>query len=420
MNVLFFLPILVTVVGVYMLFRLRFFFFRPVSFSRDIRSLIKKRGALKNLCLALSGTLGVGNIVGVAVGLKIGGAGSVFWLVLSAIPAAAIKYSESSVAVSLGKRTGMMGVIESSFSRGGAKMAKLYAFFAVLLAFVLGAGLQCASFTETLSSLFGAIPVVFVILLLIPAAYVVLAGADKIKSITAIFVSVASIVYVFTCIYLIFLGRDALPSALAAIFKGAFTPSGMLGGVGASFTAYAVKEGFCRGILSNEAGLGTSAMAHSSDVGYTPHEAGMVGVLEVVFDTAVLCPLSALMLLVSGDSTKLFPMDYVVSAVEKGGDALVFLFAVSVFSFAFSTVVCWISYGSLAFSYAFGERRKLFSFLFLISLPIGSLLGSALLVSATDYVMLPLAVLSMLAVIKNSETAEMLFRSRDKLHDFNF
>ncbi len=411
MDILLLIPIFVITVGAYMLFRLRFFIFRPKALFQDVRGLLKKSGAFKNLCLALSGTLGVGNIVGVAVGLKIGGAGSVFWLMISAIPAAVIKYSESALAAS-GGGEGMMCVIESSFKKTGRGAARVYALFAVLLALLMGAGLQCASFSETFASLFGISDFFPLLIIFIPAALVMLFGASKIKDLTALSVSTASVVYVFSALYLIFLGRANLPSAIGSIFSCAFTSRAAVGGAGAALVTHALREGFCRGILSNEAGLGTSAMAHATDARYTSHEAGLIGVLEVIFDTAILCPLSALMLLTSGDGRIHDPIGYVLSAVSKGGDAVEYLFAVSIFCFAFSTVICWISYGSLAFSYLFGKRRGIFAFLFLLALPTGSLVGAGTLVLMIDYVMLPLAVICMLTLIKNSDRAVLLYRSK--------
>lgn len=394
-----------------MLVRLRFFIFRPKTLFCEVRGLLGKNGAFKNLCLALSGTLGVGNIVGVAVGLKIGGAGSVFWLMLSAVPAAVIKYSESTLAASGGGK-GMMCVIESSFNKMGRGAARVYAFFALLLSIFMGAGLQCASFTEIFGSLFGISEFFPLVIIFIPTVLVMFFGTAKIKNFTALSVSTASVVYVFSSLYLIFLGRSNLPSALADIFACAFTTRATVGGVGAALVTHALREGFCRGILSNEAGLGTSAMAHATDARYTPHEAGLIGVLEVIFDTAILCPLSALMLLTSGDARLHDPIAYVLSAIEKGGDAIEYLFAVSIFCFAFSTVICWISYGSLAFSYLFGKRGGVFAFLFLLALPVGTIMGASLLVSLIDYVMLPLAVICAVTLIKNSDRAVRLYRSK--------
>ncbi len=413
MNVLLLLPVSVISVGIYLLIKLRFFVIRPRALCKDVKTLLKKRGAFKNLCLALSGTLGVGNIVGVAVGLRIGGAGSVFWLVMSAIPAAVIKYAESTLAVFEGGRWGMMSVICESFPRSGRRISVIYAFLVLLLSFGMGAALQCASFSEVFGEIFNTPPVIFGLLLIIPTLPMLFLRASKIKDVTAVLVSTASIIYIFMSLFLIIQNGEQLPSVLREIADGAFNAEAVGGGVLGALSSHALREGFCRGILSNEAGLGTSALAHSSDVGYTAHEAGVVGVLEVVFDTAVLCPLSALVLLTSGIKDVESPVKYVFSAIGRGGAVFEYVFAVSVFLFAFSTVVCWISYGKCAHRYLYGKRIGSFPFVFLLSLPLGALSGSEFLVLMLDYVMLPMAVISMLTVMKNSDKVIKLYRSKN-------
>ncbi len=414
------LPIAVIIVGMLLLLRLRFFIFKPSVIGKDVKHLLKKRGAFGNLCLALSGTLGVGNIVGVAVGLTVGGAGSVFWLVLSAIPASVIKYAESSLAVYEGEGEGMMSVIRTSFRHSGNQLSRIYAVFVLLLAFAMGAALQCASFSEVFSVIFDTPPIIFGLLLIFPTLPILFFGASKIKNATALFVSTASIIYIIMSVILIFMGREGLPSALSLIIDGAFTASSVSGGLLGALCSLALREGFCRGILSNEAGLGTSAMAHSSNVGYTPHEAGLVGVLEVIFDTAVLCPLTALVLLTLGDPSEGSPVKYVLSAVSQGGAVFEFAFAAAVFCFAFSTVICWVSYGSCAYSYLHGTKKSAFRVLFIISLPLGALIGSAALVNLIDYIMLPIAVISMLTVMKNSDKVVGLYRRKNDLQNLYF
>lgn len=403
MDALLFIPVAVILVGAYFLLRLRFFIFRPKKMCSDIVALVKKPRALKSLSLALAGTLGVGNIIGVAVGIGIGGAGSVFWLALSAIPAAAIKYSESILASSEGEGCGMMSVMCSTLGSRGERMASIYAFLLVLLAFFMGAGLQCASFAEVGSLLFGIPAGLIGVALIIPVIPILFLGISRIKSVTAVFVSTASVLYIVMSLYVIFLHAGKIPEAFGLILSEAFTPDGIKGGVAGAVSLHALREGFCRGVLSNEAGLGTSSLAHEAESGYTPHEAGIVGVLEVVFDTAVLCPLTALMLLCAGDPSQPTASGYVFSAVKCGGVVFEYIFLASLFCFAFSTVVCWSSYGALSYSYLFGKKRGVFRFLFCLSLPLGAVLGSSSLVTLIDYITLPLAVLSMLTVMKNSD-----------------
>ena len=413
MNILLLIPILVCITGVYLLFKIKFFFLNPKRFSKEVGGLLGKEGAVGNLSLALAGTLGVGNVIGVSAGILVGGAGSVFWLIVSAIPAAAIKYAESSLA----RDSQGAGVITSSraaFPRLGKILSPIYALFAVLLAFFMGAGLQSASLTSVISSLLPVSRITLGIALAVVTLPFIFFGAKIAKGAAALFVFAASAIYIFISLYLIILNRENLPSAVHAIFKGAFTGRGVLGGFLGTFTSLAFREGFLRGILSNEAGLGTSAFAHDESAGYTPHGAGVVGILEVYADTLVLCPLTALVLLTATDSDNLGAVDFVLSAISKGGAVFEYLFAVSLFFFAFCTVICWGCYGKVICGTSHPAFLKIFTVTFPVSVIFGALFGAEFFIVATDLVMLPLAVISLLTVIKSSDRVKTLSES-DKL-----
>jgi Na+/alanine symporter len=154
MDFSFFLPLLVGGAGLFMLIKLRFFFIVHPSrccreFLRELRSPRSRRA----LCLALAGTLGVGNIFGVAAGIMIGGAGSVFWLLLSSVFSMVLKYSEAALATDIKKdRGGMQCVVEAAFPRVGKPLAKTYSLFCLILALFMGAAMQSAACTDTLKA----------------------------------------------------------------------------------------------------------------------------------------------------------------------------------------------------------------------------------------------------------------------------
>ena len=149
MDILYALPILVTVVGAWLLFKLRFFFIcHPMSVGRKILVTLRREDAFYSTSLALAGTLGIGNIIGVAVGISIGGAGAVFWLLVSSVFALTLKYCESALSSEMGGGKGILGVIEKSFGAFSMISAKVYAVLILGLTFVMGAGLQSASVGE--------------------------------------------------------------------------------------------------------------------------------------------------------------------------------------------------------------------------------------------------------------------------------
>ena len=155
------LPIFISAIGLYFLIRLHFFFIlHPIRVGRQALSAIKEKGAFSSLTLALAGTLGVGNVLGVAVGIIVGGAGSVFWLFISVSFSAVIKYCEvviSSDRESLyfGEKGGMYPVIKASFSRFGGLLSTLYALLCLLLSFFMGAALQSLALVDCLNETLG-------------------------------------------------------------------------------------------------------------------------------------------------------------------------------------------------------------------------------------------------------------------------
>lgn len=410
-NVTIVIPLLVIFAGIYISCKVRFFYLNPKIMLKSLGGILSKHGALGSLSLALAGTLGVGNIIGVAVGIRVGGAGSVFWLVLSAVPACAIKYAESALAADCASHSGMTGLIKSTFGRFGSASALIYSLFTVLLSLFMGAGLQSASFTSTLASLVPVSHLSIGIVLVILALPFVFFGMQRIKNATSLFVAAATSLYIILALIVIFPAREALPSVFCLIFTEVFNGSAAAGGVLGFSVSYALKEGFLRGILSNEAGLGTSSLAHADSACYTPHEAGVIGVLEVVCDTVILCPLTALMLLVAGDGTAPDAVSYVLSAVRRGGTIAEYLFAVALFFFAFSTVICWATYGRVACKSTFSQLEIPFRIAFLVFVLLGALTGAEMLVGAVDFIMLPLAVISISAVIKSSDRVSTLSES---------
>ena len=149
------LPITVSCVGGYLLFKLKaFFVLRPHAVFRELYTALRTRGAVGSLCLALAGTLGVGNIVGVAVGLIVGGAGSVFWLLFSSLFAAVLKYSEGCISsdISGGQGGGMITALKASFLHIGGGLSGIYAALSVVLAMSMGGALQTVGAAGAMSS----------------------------------------------------------------------------------------------------------------------------------------------------------------------------------------------------------------------------------------------------------------------------
>lgn len=415
MDFLMLLPIFVTGVGMYMLVKLRFFFIvHPVKTGKRLFAALRKKENFSALALALAGTLGVGNIFGVAMGIIVGGAGSLFWLFISAFFSMAIKYSEAvlsadniSIDSDSSSHGGMHYVLKRAFTKHGGKIGAVYAALAMILSFTMGASLQSRSIAGAVEKSIGTSSIIVLAVILISVSAAVLDGISKIEKITAKVIPLTTVIYIFICFLAIFSNIERIPEAIKLIFKEAFSLRSAGGGVGAYLLIRAIKEGYNGGVLSNEAGVGTSAMAHARACEATPHERGLFGICEVLFDTVFLCMLTGLVILIGVENIGEYNsgMALVSDAFANTlGNGARYLLLVLVFAFAYSTIVCWYYYGSECRRYLFGKKyRTLFAVLFFGFIMFGVFAGDLVSVRLTDTVLLLMSVPTLISIIKSSD-----------------
>ena len=406
----FFLPILVVGVGFYLLIRLRaFFVLHPLKTTHKLIDGLSDRATRRSFSLALAGTLGVGNIFGVAAGIIIGGEGSVFWLFVSSIFASIIKYSEA--VLSLDNLStdggGMHFVLLKTFSKNGKFFSPLYAIFCLALALFMGASMQSAAVMDVASSSTSISPLIVIIIFVILVAIGVVGNERKIQNITEIVIPMTTIIYIIMALCVIFYNISSLGDVCLRILKDAFRGEAVCGGTVSFLFSRAFTEGFARGILSNEAGAGTSSMAHSLSHDRSAASAGLFGMCEVLFDTVVLCMLTAIAILVAVDDPSAYhtPMSLVFAAFSlslgkwSGG-----LLICCVFAFAYSTVICWYYYGISCYDFLLGGRlRVIYSLVFFIFVGVGAFIDNRLLLSATDLLLLLMSLMTLSAVLKRAD-----------------
>jgi len=317
-----FVPVFVVVCSVILIVRLRFFLF--TSFPRIFLFAYRSLGrvdARRSLFLALAGTLGVGNIVGVAVGIIVGGKGSVFWLILSSLFSMILKYSEASLTAqnSGDSRYGMISLIKNSYPVFGNFASCIYAFLCMLLSFFMGAMLQSSSVCMSVFEITGVsryfIGIVLCILVFVAISF----KKFGIIRVVSWLVPIASILYLALCLFSIFKGIHRLPKVIADIMRSAFSVSSIGGGLCGFALSSGIKEGFSRGLLSNEAGAGTSTLAHATNSACTPAEVGVLGMAEVIVDTVVFCPMTALAVLVNVSDISSYPSGISLIMDSLGG-----------------------------------------------------------------------------------------------------
>ena len=266
------------------------------------------------LCTALAATVGTGNIAGVAGAIAIGGPGAVFWMLVSAFFGMATKYAESTLAVRFRERSedgrflgGTMYMIRHGLGGRFRWLGSLYCFFGLFAAFGVGNATQVNAVITALEeagrsygfSLPAGTGLAVGLILAWLVFLLVSGGGEKIGKAAEILVPVAAGAYVLVCLASLWLRRAFLPAAVSSIFRGAFAPKAVTGGAVGSLLM-PLRIGVSRGVFTNEAGMGTAAMAHGSAQVDHPAEQGLMGIMEVFLDTVVICTLTALVILTSG------------------------------------------------------------------------------------------------------------------------
>lgn len=356
------LPICLFLVGGYFAVRLaRHLFFSP----RKSLAALKTGGhggtsPVRAMAVALAGTLGVGNIAGVAAAIAVGGAGAVFWMWVAAFLAMPLKYAEIVLACCHRQydmhgraHGGAMYYIKESFGgRVGRVAAGLFAVLLLATALTLGSLLQSNAAAAALQTAFGVPPLAVGLLLAVAATALLLGGAARIERACAMLVPILCVGFTVASLAVLIRCRAAIPAAFSAICKGAFTPVAGVGGVLGVLTSRALRLGVARGLVSNEAGCGTAPIAHAAANAPSPAAQGLWGVLEVFVDTLLLCTLTALVILVSGVPTVGEGMALAIAAFGAVlGELAPPFIALSVTFFAFATVLCWAHYATEALRY---------------------------------------------------------------------
>ena len=335
----------------------------------------------QSLCTALAATVGTGNIVGVAGAIATGGPGAVFWMWLIAFFGMMTNYSENVLGILYRRKDekgewhgGAMyylrdGLGKLPHCKGiGAVLAVLFSLFCLLASFGIGNMSQVNSMVSNVYTAFGIPKLITGIFLFVAVAAVILGGLKRVASITEKLVPFMVVLYFLGTIIIIGTHIETIPAVFTAIFKGAFSVQAVAGGGFGAGIALAMKMGFKRGVFSNEAGLGSSVMVHSSSNVKEPVRQGMWGIFEVFADTIIVCTLTAITIL-SSDAVDLSTgmlsaigeevgssslMSYAFSQLfGKAGAAFV---AIAILLFAYSTVLGWSHYGATACQYLFGTK----------------------------------------------------------------
>ncbi len=382
-------PMLILLVGtgVYLTIILKGLQFRalPMALRMIFHKEIHGKGDISHfaaLMTALAATVGIGNIVGVATAITLGGPGAVFWMWMTGLVGMATKYSEAVLAVKYREQGphGMRGGPMYYIAKGAGMpwLGALFAVFTALAAFGIGNMTQANASANILNSTFGIEPWVTGVVLMLLTALVIIGGIKSIGRFTSFLVPFMIVAYIATALLVLAINAEKIPGAFGLIFNHAFAPIAATGGFAGAAVAAAIRFGVARGVFSNESGLGSAPIAAAAARTSDPVKQALVSMTQTFIDTLVICTMTALVIL-TADSWLLGVGAGQLTSASMGetlGTTGEIIVALATVLFAYSTLIGWSYYGEKAVEYLMGPRAiKIFRLFFIAAVVVGAMVS---------------------------------------------
>ncbi len=397
-------PLLFLLMGTHVYFTLKLHFPQKriikairLSVTPDEKDKSGNLSVFATLATTLAATLGTGNIVGVSTAVALGGPGAVFWCWITGILGMATAYAECFLSVRF-KSTGADGL-----NRGGPMyvwenglhnkfIGKFYALLALVAAFGVGCTTQSNSITQTTSLSFGVSPQLTGFLAALVAGFVIVGGIQSIGKLCVKTVPFLAVLFIGSCLFLLVMNRAALLPAILLIIKSAFAPKALAGGaIGTSLMA-TMRYGIARGLFTNEAGIGTAAIAAAASGTGDPRKQAYVSMTAVFWDTVVMCLLSGLVIV-----TNIISHPASIEGVNEAGltdAAFSFLpclgntfLSLCLIAFAITTLIGWSYLGESAVEYLAGSRGIfIYKVAYIVMIYIGAILPLTFVWECTDLI----------------------------------
>lgn len=383
------------------------------------------------LATAVSGTVGLGNIAGVAVAVATGGPGATFWMIICGLLGMSTKFVECTLGVKYrdvdaeGTVYGgpmyylQRGLSDMGAGRLGKVLAALFAVFCIGGSFGGGNAFQSNQAAQQIKSLMGlpdtgSAGTLIGIVMAILVGFVIIGGIKRIAQVTEKIVPLMAIIYVFASAVIIVMNWDKVPWAFGEIFRGAFTPDAALGGL-----IGVMIQGFQRAAFSNEAGAGSAPIAHSAVKTRYPASEGIVALLEPFIDTVVICTMTAVVIVffnaddsfawgavesknVIVDGVRLGGVDLTSAAFDAKLPGFRYVLTIAIILFAFSTMISWSYYGLQSWKYLFGRGKVAdltYKLLFCIVVVIGAAISLGSVIDFSDAMIFAMVFPNMIGLI---------------------
>lgn len=369
-------PLLVLLVGTGILLTIRLKLLQVFKLPKALKLIFKAQNAgsgdidsFKALCTALSATVGTGNIVGVATAIAAGGPGAIFWMWLAAFFGMATKYAEGLLAVKYREvdakgeiAGGPMFYIKNGMGEKYKWLGTLFAIFGVLVAyFGIGTFAQVNSIVDITKMTIGLDPMWTAVILTVLVAAITLGGLQSIAAAASKIVPAMAVIYFISTIGVLIFFADKIPGAVETIISNAFTGSAAAGGFLGSTMIMAMRNGIARGVFSNESGLGSAPIVAAAAKTKWPAEQGLISMTGTFIDTIIICTLTGLTIVVSGEWLNGLNGAALTNAAFKdafpafGG----YMLMIGLVLFAFTTILGWNYYGERCMIYLAGTKGVL-------------------------------------------------------------
>ncbi len=382
--------ILIGATGVFLMAGLLFMPLRKLAHGFKLLLSPATQGAgdippFKALMTALSATVGTGNIAGVATAIFLGGPGALFYMWLIALIGMATKYAEAVCAVTYretdakGNHVGgpmyyLKNGVGEKYPTLGKTLAPLFALFAAVAAFGIGNGVQANSVADAMSSSFGVPHIATGIVMMLIVAAVLLGGIRRIADVAGALVPLMIVLYVGSALIILAINASEIPDAFALIIHHAFEPASAVGGFAGATVAAAIRFGIARGVFSNEAGLGSAAIAHAAAKTNDPVRQGHIAMLGTFIDTIIVCTMTGLVIITtglwtSGETGAALTSASFANALPGGAEIV----SIALSVFAFTTILGWSYYGERSVQYLFGDLAILpYRVIWIVAIPVGA------------------------------------------------
>jgi len=435
--------------GIYLTFR---FGFINIRMMRHAFAVIRGKyrspedkgevSSFQALTAALSATVGLGNIAGVAIAIGLGGPGATFWMIIAGFFGMTTKFTEVTLAQMYREfrpnghvMGGAMEYLSKGFAeKGMTSMGKTLAIlFAILCVFASLGGGNAFQISQSMGAVqaelpfFQDYPWMFGILMAVAVGIVIIGGIRRIANAAEAIVPMMVAIYLTACLWIIFSHASEIPALIELIVHEAFAPAAVAGGM-----IGVIVQGFKRAAFSSEAGIGSAAIAHSAASVKYPVRQGMVALYEPFIDTIIICTMTALVIIITGvyQAPEYAPLiaasqGAALTSVAFGSVISWFptILSISVVLFAYSTMISWSYYGERCWTYVLGERfSMLYRIIFLTVIVLASIVSAGNILDFSDLMLLSMALPNLIALyVLQNKVADALkaYLSKLKRGDFD-